>query len=109
VTAGEQELEPLIWDRRLVHLDLRRLGNVQQPRLLQPGSVAPDTIDRPVARGGDKPRARIVGSARARPPLGGDRERLLSGLLGEVEVAEEADQRGEDAPPLVAEDPFEDR
>ena len=41
--------------------------------------------------------------------LGGGGERLLSGLLGEVEVAEEADQAGEDAPPLVAEDLVEDR
>jgi hypothetical protein len=27
-----------------------------------------------------------------RPALGGDREGLLSGVLGEIEVAEEADQ-----------------
>jgi hypothetical protein len=32
----------------------------------------------------------------------------LSGFLGEVEVAEEADQCGEDAAPLVAEDLVED-
>jgi hypothetical protein len=36
-------------------------------------------------------------------------ERLLRGLLGEVEVAEKADQGREDAAPLVAEDLFEDR
>jgi hypothetical protein len=41
--------------------------------------------------------------------LGGDRECLLGGLLGEVEVAEEADQRGEDAAPLFAEDLLEQR
>ena len=45
----------------------------------------------------------------ARPALGGDRERLLGGLLGELEVAEEADQGGEDATPLVAEDLLEGR
>jgi hypothetical protein len=45
----------------------------------------------------------------AGPALGGRRERLLGGLLGEVEVAEEADQDGEDAAPLVAEDLLEDR
>jgi hypothetical protein len=43
-----------------------------------------------------------------RPALGGDREGLLRGFLGEVEVAEEADQRSEDAAPLVAEDAVED-
>jgi len=41
------------------------------------------------------------------PALRGDRERLLVGFLGEVEVAEEADQAGEDAAPLVAEDLLE--
>jgi hypothetical protein len=44
----------------------------------------------------------------AGPALGRDCERLLSGLLGEVEVAEEADQVGEDAVPLLAEDGLED-
>jgi hypothetical protein len=43
------------------------------------------------------------------PALGGDRKRLLGGFLGEVKVAEEADQGGEDPAPLVAEDPLEDR
>jgi hypothetical protein len=32
----------------------------------------------------------------------------LSSFLGEIEVAEEADQGGEDAAPLVAEDLVED-
>ena len=43
------------------------------------------------------------------PTLGGDGEGLLRGFLGELEVAEEADQTGEDAAPLVAEDLLEDR
>ena len=44
-----------------------------------------------------------------RPPLGGGRESLLRGFLGELEVAEEADQRSEDAAPVVAERLLEDR
>jgi hypothetical protein len=51
----------------------------------------------------------VRGHALARPPLGRDRERVLRGFLGEVEVAEEADQGREDAAPLVAEDLLEDR
>jgi hypothetical protein len=43
------------------------------------------------------------------PALGGDRERLLGGFLGEVEVAEEADEGCEDASPLLAEDLLEDQ
>ena len=56
-------------------------------------------------------RAVVTSQARVRgclagPALGGDRNRLLGGFLGEVEVAEEADQAGEDAP-LIAEDLLE--
>jgi hypothetical protein len=39
--------------------------------------------------------------------LGGDRERLLCGFLGQVKVAEKADQGGQDAAPFVAEDVVE--
>ena len=53
--------------------------------------------------------AGLVGNAVAGPAFGGDRERLLRGFLGELEVAEEADQRSEDAPPLLAEDLLENR
>ena len=51
----------------------------------------------------------MVGRPLSGPALGGDGERLLRGFLGEVEVAEEADRRSEDASPLVAEDLLEDR
>jgi hypothetical protein len=75
---------------------------LQQPRLRRERAVAADAVDRAVASGRDEPAGAVGGGAVARPALGGDRERLLRGLLGEVEVAEDADQRGEDAPPLVA-------
>jgi len=45
----------------------------------------------------------VLGQSVARPALGRERECVLGGLLGEVEVAEEADQGCEDASPLVAE------
>ena len=38
-----------------------------------------------------------------RPALRRDRERLRGGLLGQVEIAEVADQAGQDPAPLVAE------
>jgi hypothetical protein len=62
-----------------------------------------------VAGGGHEPGTRVGGRAVSGPAIGGDRERVLGGLLGELEVAEEADQAGEDAAPLVAEDLLEDR
>jgi hypothetical protein len=50
----------------------------------------------------------MFGCAVAWPPLSRDRKRLLGGLLGEVDVAEETDQVGENASPLFTEDPFDD-
>jgi hypothetical protein len=46
----------------------------------------------------------MLGRTLARPPLGRDGERLLGGLLGEFDVAEEADQGREDPAPLPLED-----
>jgi hypothetical protein len=77
-------------------------------QLLRVRALAPEAVDCAIAGGGDEPGARALRRAVSRPALGRDRERLLSGLLGEVEVAEEADQGGEDASPLVAEDLLED-
>ena len=109
MAAGEEQLEPLVGDRRLVHLVLHGFRHVEQAGLRGERAVAADAVDRAVARRGHEPGARVVGRPVARPALGGDRERLLGGFLGELEVAEEADQAGEDAAPLVAEDLLEDR
>jgi hypothetical protein len=111
VTAREDELQPLVGECDVVHLDhlvLDRLPHVEQAGLRGQRPVALDAVDGPVACGRDQPRGGVVGLAVARPAGGGDRERLLRGFLGELEVAEEADQRSEDATPLLAEDPLED-
>jgi hypothetical protein len=109
MAAREDELEPLVRDRRLVHGVLHGFRHVEQAGLRRQRAIAADAVDRAVARGGHQPGARVGGRPVAGPALGGDRERLLGGFLGEVEVAEEADQAGEDAAPLVAEDLLEDR
>jgi hypothetical protein len=109
MAAGEDQLEPLVRECLLVHLLLHRLGRLEQAGLHGEGAVAADPVDRPVARRRRQPRARVGGLARAGPGPGGDRERLLGSLLGEIEVAEEADQVGKDAPPLVSEDLLEQR
>jgi hypothetical protein len=109
VAAREEQLEPLVGNRLIVHGVLHCLPDLQQPGLLPESAVAPDAVDRPVARRRDEPGARVVRRPVARPALGGCGERVLRGFLGELEVAEEADQSREDAPPLVAEDLVEDR
>lgn len=55
------------------------------------------------------PGARVAGDAVAGPPVGGHGEGLLRGLLGEVEVAQEAGQAGQDAAPLLTEDLLQSR
>jgi hypothetical protein len=109
VAAREDELEPLVRDRRFLHVVLNRLGHIEQAGLFRERAVAADAVDGAVARGGHEPGARVGGRPVEGPALGRDRERFLGGFLGEVEVAEEADQAGEDAAPLVAEDLLEDR
>jgi hypothetical protein len=110
VAAGEDELEPLVGEDRLVQRILGyRFGDFEKARLRGQRPIAADAIDGPVARRRHQPRAGAGGDAVSRPALRGDRERLLRGFLGEVEVAEEADERSEDAAPLVAEDLIEDR
>ena len=49
----------------------------------------------------------LAGAPVRRPALNGDREGLLGGVLGEVEVAEEADQPSQDPAPLLADDLLE--
>ena len=102
VATGEEQLEPLVRDRRVVSEFVHLFGNLEELRLLGKGAVAADTVDRAVARGRDQPRPRVRRRAIGRPASRRERERLLDGILGEVEVAEEADQEGEDARPLLA-------
>ena len=55
-------------------------------------------IDGLESPGRHQPRARIGGDAVARPLLQRRRERIVQRFLGHVEVAEQADQRGQHAP-----------
>ena len=111
MAAREDELEALVAEDRLVHAVLLRGGPGAREQLRLGGErpLAADAVDRPVARGADEPGVRVGRRFVARPALRGDDERLLGGLLGEVEVAEEADQRGQDPAPLVPEDALDQR
>jgi hypothetical protein len=109
VAAGEHELEPLVWQGHLIRLVLDGLGNVQEAGLRGQRSVAANAVDCAVSGRRHEPEPRVGRDAVARPAFRRDREGFLRGFLGEVEIAEEADEGSEDAPPLVAEDLLEDR
>jgi hypothetical protein len=109
VAAGEHQLEPLVGERRLLKAVHGRLRDLQQPRLRCERPLAADAVDGAVARRGDQPGSGVRRLAVARPALGRDRERVLRGPLGEVEIAEEADQGRENPSPLLAERVVEGR
>ena len=100
MAAGEDEREPLVRDRRLVHrcllLELR--DELRVPALAaQPVDRLPPGRDR-------EPRAGVVGNAGARPRHERRLERVGERVLREVDVAQVADQRRDDPRVLLAED-----
>jgi hypothetical protein len=109
VTAREDELQPLVGKRRGVHRHLSPVARDEQAELGREGPVAADAVRCPVPSRPHKPGAWMAGDAVAWPAVGGDGERLLRGFLGEIEVAEETDQGGQDAAPFFAEDAIERR
>ena len=109
VTAGEDELQAFVGERRGVHRYLSTIVCDEQAELAGEGPVSADAVCGSVPSRPDQPGAWVARDTVARPPVGGDGERLGRGFLGEVEVAEETDQGGQDAAPLLAEDLVECR
>jgi len=72
-------------------------------------SLAAEAVDRSIAGSGRDPAARVGRQAVARPCAQRDRKRLLDRILGEVDVAEGADQGGDRSAGLLAEDPADRR
>jgi hypothetical protein len=105
VAAGEHQLEPLVGDPggRLERLDPREGGVGDRGCERGEAALAPQPVDRPVARGGCDPGRRVGRNAVARPALERDDEGVLDGLLGAIEVAERARQDGDRLPGLAPE------
>ncbi len=107
VAAGEDQPQPVVLD------DAGRLVGcvvVQHQCRLVLGvaaRLAPDPVDGPVAGRRGQPAARVGRYAVDRPPLQGDQQGVGGRLLGEVDVAEAADQRGDHAAVLLAVDPLD--
>ena len=84
-------------------VELRRdLGQ----RAVEPRAPA-HRVDGLEAAGRDEPRDGIVRHAFAGPLLDGRRERIVERLFGEVEIAEQADERREHSPGVGAVDVFD--
>jgi hypothetical protein len=92
MTTREDQLQSLVWDTRVVPVVFHSVMHVEQSRLGSECALAPETVDRPVARGRYQPGAGFGRSAIAWPPLCRNRECLLKSVLGKIEIAEEADQ-----------------
>jgi hypothetical protein len=68
-----------------------------------PAAFGPDPVERAVARRRDDPRRGVVRQALPWPALDGGEERVLDGLLGAVEIAEDAGQNGDRPSRLASE------
>ena len=108
MATHEDQLEPLVGKRRGRHRFLLRLRG-EQLRLRGERALPSDAIDRPVPCGAHGPSGRVRRHSVARPALRGDGEGVLGGFLGEIHVAEEADQGREHVAPALAEDLLERR
>jgi hypothetical protein len=117
VAAREDEPEPVIADAAAVGLGqvpTRRIGasRLEQGRLAQLGGLvgaAAQHVDRAVAGGGGQPGAGTDRHPVTLPRLQGAGERVLRALLGQVPVAGDRDQRGDDLAPLGREGGAEGR
>jgi hypothetical protein len=105
VAAGEHEAQAVVGNRIL--LSGFAAARLEERQLALERLRTTDLVDRTVPCGRQKPGGRVLGQAAPWPALRGGRERIPEGVLGEVEVAEDADQGGEDATPFLAEDPVE--
>jgi hypothetical protein len=112
MAAGEDEPQTLVrhWTFRFSSDGAFFAGRVkptgQFVQLLGKASVAPQAVDRLVARGADHPRPRVDGHAVAPPLRERHGESLLRRLLRQVEVADQADDSREYPPELLVVEAF---
>ena len=105
MAAREDQPEPIVRDGAVVDLVLLARGHerLQLAHLVLEPAGAPDPVDRLVPGRRRDPRTGVAGQPALRPDLERDQERVLDRLLGEVEVAEDADERRDRPPRLLPE------
>jgi hypothetical protein len=97
VAAGEDEAQPLVGDAAVVGFQRRRH---QVGQLGRGDPVVPDHVDGVVARGRGQPGLRTAGYAVAPPRRQRFGERVLGRILGEIPVAGDRDEIGDDPAPI---------
>src|SRR5919109_990556 len=108
VAAGEDQAQPVVAHRALLGgfaLVAMEQGGLGVPVLA--GRLPAEAVDRPVAGGGDDPPGGAGRQPCRRPPLHRRGEGVLDRLLGDVDVAEDADQDRDRAAVLLAEHPLD--
>ena len=99
VAAGENEPQAVVFERVIVDDDGIDRG-LEMPGELRDRCVesrAPaQHVDRFEAAGRNEPRERVGGQPVARPPLDRRRERFVQRLFRQVEITDQANQRGKD-------------
>ena len=105
MAAGEDQPQPIVRDGAVVDLVLLAQGHerLELAHLVLEPAGPPDPVDGLVAGRGRDPRAGVARQPALRPHLERDQEGVLDGLLGEVEVAEDADERRDRPSRLLAE------
>ena len=115
VAAGEDQSQLVVGDgshlvlrgrqeRRPAPGGLERLVAGERLHLVREPPGAPGAVDRPVAGGRGDPGPGVRRHAVSRPALERDDVRVRNRLLGQVEVAQDANQGGDHPPVLVPED-----
>lgn len=99
MAAGENEAQAIVFERFLIEGNRVDRG-FQLPRELLDGCIEArppaQHVDRFEAPGGNEPRERVGGQPVARPFLDRGREGFMQCLLGQVEVTDETNERGQD-------------
>src|SRR5438270_12723440 len=107
MAAGEDQARPVVAHGALLDRFVLRVQKSGLGVAVRAGRLAAELIDRPVASGGDDPPGRARGEPGGWPALHRRGERVLHRFLGDVDVAEDADQDGHRATVLLAEDTFD--
>ena len=102
MAAGEDQPKPVVGNGAVLDLVLlvavRRHQRLELPHLVLEPMCPPDAVDRLVAGSRRDPGAGVARHTTLGPDLERDEERILHRFLGEVEVADDADER-RDRPP----------